>query len=123
MPKEALRQEIQDILRQADSGMPLAPLLDAVTGALSRHPDALAAITSRYRIQITDANEQRAFALDGGTYRSLADSDPVDVTVQGREDALLRVFRRQLSPMAALLTGKLKVQGDKAALIRFAEFL
>lgn len=123
MPKEALRQEIQDILNQADNGMAFAPLLDAVTGALSRHPDALAGLTSRYRIQITDANEHRAFALEGGTYRPLADSDLVDVTVQGREEALLRVFRRQLSPMSALLTGKIKVKGDKAALLRFAEFL
>lgn len=123
MAKADLQREIRALLAKADASMQLAPLLTELCELLARHPDALCAINSRYRLTATDTGVTRAFALEGGMYRSLADTEPVDVTVSGKEGDLLRVFRRELSPMAALLRGKIKVSGSKGALMQFAEFL
>lgn len=122
MPKANLQQEVRVLLSRADSAA-LAPLLDELCALLSRHPDALAAINSRYRLIAPDTGLSCAFALEHGAYRALSDTDAADVTVSGKEGDLLRVFRRELSPMAALLRGKIKVSGSKAALMQLAEFL
>ena len=47
----------------------------------------------------------------------------VDAEISGREDDLLRVFRRELTPMAALVRGKVRVKGSRAALLRLAGIL
>ena len=47
----------------------------------------------------------------------------VDAAILGREDDLLRVFRRELTPMAALVRGKVRVKGSRAALLRLAGIL
>ena len=39
------------------------------------------------------------------------------------EADLLAVFRHELAPLKALLGGKVRVRGDRAALMRFAPFL
>lgn len=88
-----------------------------------RHPDALAGISGRYAVLAADTGYARAFALEDGIFSSLAPGAPVDVAVSGCEKDLLAVFRRELAPLAALLRGKIRVRGDRAALMRFAEFL
>lgn len=123
MSKQELQREIRALYAQADGGTGLAALLDGICDALRKHPDALAQINGSYAVRTLDTGLSRAFALKNGTFADLPAESRTDVTIAGREGDLLRVFRRELSPMAALLRGKLRVSGDKAALMRFAEFL
>lgn len=123
MSKADLKREIRALYRDADGGLDLPGLMDGVCAALARHPDALAGISGRYAVLAADSGYTRAFALEDGAFSSLAPDAPVDVTVSGCEKDLLAVFRRELAPLAALLRGKIRVRGDRAALMRFAEFL
>lgn len=123
MSKADLKREIRALYRDADGGLDLPGLMDGVCAALARHPDALAGISGRYAVLAADSGYARAFALEDGIFSSLAPGVPVDVAVSGCEKDLLAVFRRELAPLAALLRGKIRVRGDRAALMRFAEFL
>lgn len=123
MSKADLKREICALYRDADGGLDLPGLMDGVCAALARHPDALAGISGRYAVLAADSGYARAFALEDGAFTSLAPDAPVDVAVSGCEKDLLAVFRRELAPLAALLRGKIRVRGDRAALMRFAEFL
>lgn len=123
MSKADLKREIRVLYRDADGGLDLPGLMDGVCAALARHPDALAGISGRYAVLAADTGYARAFALEDGIFSSLAPGAPVDVAVSGCEKDLLAVFRRELAPLAALLRGKIRVRGDRAALMRFAEFL
>mgnify|MGYP000770398766 CR=1 FL=1 len=123
MSKADLKQEIRALYRDADGGLDLPGLMDGVCAALARHPDALAGVSGRYAVLAADSGYARAFALEDGAFSSLAPDAPVDVAVSGCEKDLLAVFRRELAPLAALLRGKIRVRGDRAALMRFAEFL
>ena len=123
MSKADLQRDIRALYRDADDGLDLPGLMDGVCAALARHPDALAGISGRYAVLAADSGYARAFALEDGAFTSLAPDAPVDVAVSGCEKDLLAVFRRELAPLAALLRGKIRVRGDRAALMRFAEFL
>ena len=123
MSKADLQRDLRALYREAGDGQTLPVLMDGVCAALARHPDALAGITGRYAVLAADTGYARAFALEDGIFSSLAPGAPVDVTVSGCEKDLLAVFRRELAPLAALLRGKIRVRGDRAALMRFAEFL
>lgn len=123
MSKADLKREIRTLYRDADGGLDLPGLMDGVCAALARHPDALAGVSGRYAVLAADSGYTRAFALEDGAFSSLAPDAPVDVAVSGCEKDLLAVFRRELAPLAALLRGKIRVRGDRAALMRFAEFL
>lgn len=123
MSKADLKREIRALYRDADGGLDLPGLMDGVCAALARHPDALAGVSGRYAVLAADTGYARAFALEDGAFSSLAPDAPVDVIVSGCEKDLLAVFRRELAPLAALLRGKIRVRGDRAALMRFAEFL
>lgn len=123
MSKADLQRDIRALYRDADGGLDLPGLMDGVCAALARHPDALAGISGRYAVLAADTGYARAFALEDGAFTSLAPDAPVDVAVSGCEKDLHAVFRRELAPLAALLRGKIRVRGDRAALMRFAEFL
>ena len=134
MSKADLQRDIRALYRDADGGLDLPGLMDGVCAALARHPDALAGISGRYAVLAADSGYACAFsetaggaltsfALEDGAFTSLAPDAPVDVAVSGCEKDLLAVFRRELAPLAALLRGKIRVRGDRAALMRFAEFL
>lgn len=122
MAKDELRRDIRALLDRSEGISSLASLMDEVCGLLIRHTDALACIDSRYRLEASDTGYARAFALEKGVYRPLETGEAADVTLRGKETDLLRIFRGELSPMAALLSGRVKVYGSKAALMQFAEF-
>ena len=123
MSKADLKREIRALYRDADGGLDLPGQRGAHAVHQARHPDALAGISGRYAVLAADTGYARAFALEDGIFSSLAPGAPVDVAVSGCEKDLLAVFRRELAPLAALLRGKIRVRGDRAALMRFAEFL
>ena len=95
-------------------------------GSLGRLEDLsvqLAGITGRYAVLAADTGFACAFALSSGVFSPLAPDAPVDVSIVGGEADLLAVFRHELAPLKALLGGKVRVRGDRAALLRFAPFL
>lgn len=122
MPKAELQREIRTLLSRSGSITSLASLMDEISGILIRHADALSHINSRYRLEATDTGYVCAFALENGVYRPLEAAGEADVCLLGREEDLMRIFRGELSPMAALLRGKVKIRGSKSALMQFAEF-
>lgn len=123
MGKTELKNEIRELYKKAESGETLAGLVDGICAAISRHPDAIADVVYSYRICASDTCYTRAFSLNHGALTEMTEQDEADVTVTGTEANLLAVFRRQVSPMSAMLRGKVKVKGSMPALVRFAEFL
>lgn len=123
MGKKELRDEIQALYKRADAGESLAVMLDGVLTALRGNEDAIADVTHSYRICATDTGYTRAFSIKDGVVSEIGETDEADVTVSGDEKNLLAVFRKQVSPISALLRGKVRIKGSKAALIKFAEFL
>ena len=114
MSKADLQRDLRALYREAGDGQTLPVLMDGVCAALARHPDALAGITGRYAVLAADTGFACAFALSSGVFSPLAPDAPAD---------LLAVFRHELAPLKALLGGKVRVRGDRAALLRFAPFL
>lgn len=123
MSKAALQEDIRALYREADGGLELPALMEGICAALARHPEALAGISGRYAVLAADTGFSCAFSLKDGVFSPLSPGTAVDVSIIGREADLLAVFRRELAPLSALLRGKIRVQGDKGKLMRFAEFL
>ena len=123
MNQTTLKQEIQQVYTLADSHCSLPALMDAICGVLQRHPQELAHLTHSYRLVSTDTGYTLAFGLTEGVYARLPEGQAVDVEVIGKEQNLLAVFQRKVAPLSALLLGRLKLKGDKSALMKLAEFL
>ena len=123
MGKTELKNEIRERYKKADSGETLSGLANGICEVLSRHADAISDVTYSYRICASDTCYTRAFSINRGVLTEMSEMDEADVTVTGTEANLLAVFRRQVSPMSAMLRGKVKVKGSMPALVRFAEFL
>ena len=122
MGKSELKTEIRALYQKANNET-LEDLIDGICGALERNADAIADVTYSYRICASDTGFTRAFSVKQGKLTEMSEIDEADVTVTGTEANLLAVFRRQVSPMSAMLRGKIKIKGSMPALVRFAEFL
>lgn len=123
MAKEQFQQQLHAMLEAGSGSSTVAELLDTLTGLIRQHEDTFRSVTNSYRLAATDTGTTRAFALTGGVYRELADGEPADVTITGKEQHLLAVFNKKLNPAGALLTGKIKVKGDLGALTTLASYL
>lgn len=123
MSKAELKQDIQALYKAADEGAKLPALIDGICNAIGNHPEAIGETTFSYRICASDTGYTKAFSIQNGRLSPMDEMDEADVTVTGQEADLLAVFRRKVSPMSAMLRGKVKVKGSMAALVRFAEFL
>lgn len=118
-----MHREIQQVYTLADRQGTLGQLMDAICSVLGRHPDQLAGMTHSYRLLASDSGYATAFGLQDGVLERLDDLRPVEVTVIGKEADLLAVFQRKLPPLKALLLGRIKVKGNKTALLKLGEFL
>ena len=123
MAASSLKQEVRALYQKADHAPSLPSLLSDICDALRRHADELKGITYSYRICASDSGYVKSFALEDGVYSDSTEMNEADVIVTGKEADLLSVLQQKLSPMSAILRGKVKVNGSKSALIRFAEFL
>lgn len=123
MEKNRMRQEIQEVYRLADRQGSLPQLMGAIGAVLQAHPQALAHLTHSYRLVSADTGYTTAFALTAGVFQWLPENQAVDVEISGKEQSLLAVFQRKLPPLKALLLGKIKLKGEKAALLKLGEFL
>ena len=119
----SFKQDIEQLYAFADRCDRLAVLVPALCDVLRRNEVSLAELTYSYRLIASDTGYRYAFALNCGHLSELGESDPVDVTVTGLERNLLAVFQRKLNPAAAMLLGKIKLSGDRSALLKLAAFL
>ena len=123
MDQTTIRQEIQQVYRLADRDGSLPELMEAICAVLQRHPGELAHLTHSYRLVSADTGYTLAFGLESGVFARLDDAQAVDVEITGKEQNLLAVFQRKIAPLTALLLGRVKLKGDKSALLKLAEFL
>ena len=123
MSVEALKADIKALYQKADTGASLPAMMDGICNLFQRHGEALRGVTYSYRICATDTGYVKGFSLVDGQYFDKTEADEADVIVSGTEQNLLAILQRKLSPMSAILRGKVKVNGSKAALIRFADYL
>lgn len=94
----------------------------AIVDMISAHTGAIDALEGSYRFAPADG-EGAAFRLSAGRMLPLDDSEPADVTVGGQTQAMLDVLRGTHNPVKLLLTGKLKVKGDKSLLLKVAKLI
>lgn len=119
----AFRQDIESMYVIAAHCDSLSILMAALYDVLRRNEESLVDVTYAYRLDATDTGYTSAFMLDHGRFAMLAESDWADVTVIGPENNLLAIFQRKLNPAAALLFGKIKINGSKSALMKLTSFL
>ena len=116
-------EDIQAVYALADLGTSLPRLIEAILEVLKRHPEELKEITASYGIYAVDTGFAQAFALAGGKLSLLAPGDAAEVTISGTAENLLLIFQRKLTPVKALLLGKVKIKGNRGVLIKLAAFL
>ena len=119
----SIKEEVQLLYRRADQGETLAGLIDQICRVFREHPQELKGFTNSYRLCATDTGYVKAFSLVDGQYFDKTEMDEADVILSGRESDLLAILRRRISPLSALLRGKVQLRGSKTALLRFTEFL
>lgn len=118
-----LRDEMRRVFELAEEKESLSDLMEAICGAMSRHGDELRGVRHRYRIHATDTGYEKAFGLQDGVLERLNQQDAVDVTVSGKEAVLRQVLTGKLVPAKAWALGRIKLRGNKAALLKLGEFL
>lgn len=118
-----LREEIRILRDKAAQGEGLESLLRGIAQALKNHPDECANISASYRFQASDTGVGLAFRMDKGAYAPIGDGEAATVTVTGTQDNLMKLIRGELNPVKALLLGRVKIQGNKDALMALAAFL
>lgn len=92
-------------------------------GAESRiDPSRTRGFRASYRFDVEGAGSWHV-DVDDGTIRIEASDAPADCVVRASEEAFLRIVNREASPMAAFLTGKVRVEGDMGLLLKLREFL
>ena len=120
---DELRTCIRQLMAEAGNGLSFEELMERFCEALRSHPEALGALSGSYRLQTSDTGFSLGFALGENSFRVLQAGEKADVTICGKEETLLALIHRELTPAKALLTRKLTVKGSMAALTKFAEVL
>ncbi len=80
-------------------------------------PSRAAGITNSYLFDVAGAGRWKVDVRDGSV--SVEEGgESADVTISASEATFLRLIQRDLSPMSAYMTGKIKVKGDMGAAMR-----
>ena len=116
------RQDLLSIVQKAQKGAGLSEVMEGIREVLGRHPQEISTLSYSYRVQCPDTGLDYAFEIENGVSAVVDGEQETDVTVIGAEKELLRVVKRESNPAIALMTGRVKVKGKKAALLAFARF-
>lgn len=84
-------------------------------------PEAAAGTEAVIQYEISDPTYQ--VLKDGSLSVHDGRAENPDLTVSISDENLLRLFRGQLNPMSALMTGKIKVKGDMMLAQRLVGFV
>jgi putative sterol carrier protein len=85
-------------------------------------PERTRGFRAAYRFDIEGAGSWRV-AVDDGTIQIEESDAPADCVVRATEQTFVRIVNREASPMTAYLTGKIRIEGDMALLLKMREFL
>jgi len=85
-------------------------------------PAETAGVTSSYLFDIDGVGWWRIDVNDGVLTVAETDAE-AEVTLAVSEQNLLKMHRRQLAPMKAVMTRKMKVKGNIAAALQLEKFL
>jgi putative sterol carrier protein len=89
----------------------------------SRVPaNSTAGITNSYLFEIKDVGTWRV-AVDDGTVEVTKGEADADVRIALSEETFHRLVARELNPMRAVMTGKIKVKGDMGAATKLQKIL
>ncbi len=119
---EQLKQDIVQIIEKAGE-CDFQTLINHFCEALKAHPEVFGDLSGTYRLQTDDTGCQIGFALSADGYRELAPGEKADATVSGKEKDLLALIRKELNPMYAMFTGKVRIQGSMQALGKFSQLV
>ena len=120
---DELRNEVRQLMTKAGTDLSFSVLMERFCETLKTHPEALGSLSGRYRLNTTDTGLSVAFELAANHFRMLDASEKADAVISGSESDLLAMIRRELTPMKAMFTGRLKVEGSIGLLTRFAQIL
>ena len=118
---EELKNELQKLIASLSGTESMQDLMERFFDILRTHADALSVLEGRYRLKTSDTGLSFAFAAGKDGLKVLNADDKTDATLTATESDLMALIRRELIPMAALFTGKLKVEGSMAQLAKFAQ--
>lgn len=117
-----LHQGIEE-LKAMSGSMAFPQLVQAAGGLMDSARAELEGITMSCRLQASDLNYEYAFALENGAFSPLPAGEPVQVTLSGKEADLRALLNGEMSLVKALLFGKLRISGDKNALLKLGQHL
>ncbi len=120
---EELKNAIAQLLAQVDDNTGFQTLMERFVQELESHPEALGDLAGSYRLKTDDTGLEIAFELKEGSLRTLEASEKAEATISGKEGDLLKLIRKELNPMYAMFTGKVKVQGSMQALGKFSQLV
>ena len=120
---EQLKASIRQLVAEAGKDLPFEALMERFCRTLQAHPEALGALSGRYRLRTEDTGAEMAFALGENSFRLHESGEEADATISGKEADLVALLRHELTPAAAMLTGRLKVKGSMKLLRKFAQVL
>ena len=118
---EELKNELQKLIASLSGTESMQDLMERFFDILRSHADVLGALEGRYRLKTSDTGLSFAFEAGKDGLKVLNADDKADATLTATEADLMALIRRELIPMAALFTGKLKVEGSMAQLAKFAQ--
>ena len=118
---EELKNELQKLIASLSGTESMQDLMERFFGILRNHADVLGALEGRYRLKTSDTGLSFAFEAGKNGLHLLEADEKADATITAAEADLMALIRRELVPMAAMFTGKLKVEGSMAQLAKFAQ--
>lgn len=86
------------------------------------HADSIAGMTSSYVFEIKDAGTWRV-AIDAGALTVSEGDGDADVRISMAEPVFRKLVAGEQNPMRAVMTGKIKVKGDRAAAAKLQKIL
>ncbi len=115
-------EDMRRMKERLDLAQSVPEAAGAIVEMMTAHPEAIATLEGSFRFAPSDG-DGAAYCLTGGQVTPLAESEPADVTVSGQTTAMLDVLRGTQNPVKLLLTGKVKVKGDKGLLLKVAKLV
>jgi len=81
-------------------------------------PTKTAGMNNSYRFDIAGAGSWAVAVTDGEVSVSEGGGEDADCTISASEENFTKMVSRELNPMTAYMTGKLKVKGDMGAAMK-----
>jgi putative sterol carrier protein len=85
-------------------------------------PEKLAGVSATYRFDVDQVGSWRV-AVEGGAVTVDETDAPAECVIGASEKTLMRIVTGQQNPAAALMLGKLRIEGDMTLALRLKDLL